>query len=237
MPVVTAVATVVATAEPSTPLTITLPDASGQIALPAGLVATTTIFTYSEFITPTETTGGLSFAGASFTLEATDVYGQPVTSFADRFTITLNYQDTDWQTAGISDENSLNLYYWNGIAWIAILPCDGCSLDTVNNRIVVELNHLTEFALLGNPLAVPEVNAYKTSGGVELRWTQAGSNVVRYAVYRSVKPYFAPGEVDVIKLDDVVAPGAGLQVSWVDPGPFTAPSAIITWSWLLTRTI
>ena len=67
----------------------------------------------------------------------------------------------DWQDAGIPVEENLNLYYWNGSAWVGVLPCAGCSLDTVNNHITAVLDHLTEFALLGSPLAAPAVSAAK----------------------------------------------------------------------------
>ena len=143
--------TAVATLAPTSPTTLTLPGGWGQVSLPAGLVTSTTTFTYTQIVTPTQATGGFTFAGRSFTLVATDAAGQPVTSFAGRYTITLNYQDADWQAAGIPAEANLNLYYWNEATWVALLPCAGCSLDTVNNRVTVVLDHLTEFALLGKP--------------------------------------------------------------------------------------
>ena len=72
-----------------------------------------------------------------------------MTAFYQPYDLTIQYADSDWQQAGISDESSLNLYWWNGSQWVGLLPCAGCSLDTQNNQIVVLLNHLTEFALLG----------------------------------------------------------------------------------------
>ena len=147
--------------------TLPLPNAQGQIAFPAGLVTTSTIFTYTEMLTPAQATGGFAFAGQSFTLVATDAAGQPVTSFTGHYTLTLNYSDADWQAAGIPAEENLNLYYWNGSAWVGILPCAGCALDTVNNRITAVLDHLTEFALLGSPLAAPAVTTSKATGGVD----------------------------------------------------------------------
>jgi hypothetical protein len=145
----TPVATVTATLEPAASATVTLPNNLGEIAFPSGLVTTTTTFTYTQIITPTQNTGAFAFAGRSFTLVATDANGQPITTFSGRFTITLNYSDADWQAAGIPGENNLNLYYWDGAGWAAVLPCAGCSLDTVNNRVVAALDHLTEFGLLG----------------------------------------------------------------------------------------
>ena len=216
LPTPTPVATAVATVAPAAPLTVTLPNAQGEIAFPAGLVTTTTVFTYSEFVTPTQATGGFAFAGASFTLEATDAVGQPITTFNGRYTITLNYQDADWQAAGIPAEENLNLYYWNGTAWVAILPCDGCSLDTVNNQLIAVLDHLTEFALLGSPLAAPAVSGHKESNGVELRWTQTQAGVARYEVYRSTNPYFTPDGGSLLD-GNVSAPGMGNQATFSDP--------------------
>jgi hypothetical protein len=209
------VATATATVAPDSPVTITLPNDWGQVELPAGLVTTTTIFTYSQFISPTQATGGFAFAGRSFTLEATDAAGQPVTTFSGSFTITLNYQD-----AGIPPEENLNLYYWNGTAWVGILPCDGCVLDTDNNQIIAVLDHLTEFALLGNPLARPEISATREPGGVELHWTQTQDGVARYEVYRSTDPYFAPDSGSLLD-GNVEAPGKDSQV--IFPDPFDEP--------------
>ncbi len=203
---------VAATAQPTAPVTVTLPHGEGELALPAGLVTTTTTFTYTEMLTPTQAAGGFAFAGQSFTLVATDAAGQPITTFAGRYTITLNYQDADWQNAGIPAEENLNLYYWNGTAWVAVLPCAGCSLDTVNNRITAVLDHLTEFVLLGSPLAAPAVSVAKVSSGIELTWLQVGGNVTGYEVYRSASPYFAPGGAGSEKL----LPGPGILTSYTD---------------------
>jgi parallel beta-helix repeat protein len=209
-------------APPATAVTLTLPHGEGELALPAGLVTTTTTFTYTEMLTPTQATGSFAFAGRSFTLNATDAAGQPVTTFAGRYTITLNYLDSDWQNAGIPAEANLNLYYWNGTAWVGILPCAGCSLDTVNNRITVVLDHLTEFALLGNPLAAPAISASRESNGLALRWTQTQDGVVRYEVYRSTNPYFTPASGQKLN-PDVSPPGMGNQATFTDAAAFAAP--------------
>ncbi len=213
---------VTAVVAPSNAAVLTLPNNWGQVELPAGLVTANTTFTYSQTISPTETTGSFALAGRSFTLEATDANGQPITTFSGRFTITLNYSDADWQATGIPAEENLNLYYWNGTAWVAILPCDGCYLDTANNQIVAVLDHLTEFALLGNPLAAPTVSGRKESNGVELRWTQTQEGVVRYEVYRSTNPYLTPA--DGQKLAPDVSPlGLDAQATFVDTGAFDPP--------------
>jgi hypothetical protein len=217
------VATATATVTPSAAVTLTLPNNCGQIALPAGLVTTTTVFTYSQFITPTQTAGVFAFAGRSFTLEATDSAGMPVTNFSRQFTITLNYSDADWQAAGIPDENSLDLFYWDGATWTATLPCTGCVLDTVNNRLIAVLNHLTEFALLGDTHQTLTVIVSRTVAAVELKWTHVYSDVQRYEVYRSTAPYFAPGDPGSMKLADVSPPALGSQASYTDSRAFDPP--------------
>jgi hypothetical protein len=111
---------------------------------------------------------------------------------------------------------------WNGTAWIAILPCAGCSLDTVNNRITAVLDHLTEFALLVNPLARPAVTASKETGGLELHWTQTQAGIVRYEVYRGTSPYFTPATGQKLS-SDVTPPGVGNQATFTDADAFATP--------------
>jgi hypothetical protein len=132
----------------------TLTSSDGHLTLnfPPGAVTSVTTVTYTAQLAPTSALGSFQFAGRSFTLEAT-VGGQPVTHFTGPFTLTLTYEDSDWQAAGISDENQLNLYCWDGSGWVGLLPCDGCSLDIVNNQLTAVLDHLTEFGLLACSLA------------------------------------------------------------------------------------
>ncbi len=132
--------------------TLDSPDGHVHIDFPAGAVTSTTTITYIGQPAPAHALGSFRFAGRSFTLEAT-AGGQPITRFTHPFTLTLTYADADWQAAGITDENQLNLYYWDGSSWVGLLPCDGCSLNTVNNRLMAVLDHLTEFGLLACPLA------------------------------------------------------------------------------------
>jgi len=77
-----------------------------------------------------------------------------VTTFDQPYTITIHYDEADWQAAGIWPEAGLNLAYWDAdtAAWVGLFPCAGCSLDTVNNVLVVVLDHLSEFAMVGRAL-------------------------------------------------------------------------------------
>ncbi len=87
------------------------------------------------------------FGGIAFSINAVDNAGNPVKQFAQPITLTLHYTDVDWQSAGLIEESALNLYFWDGQAWVPILPCAGCTHDQVNNLMIVRLNHLTLFAL------------------------------------------------------------------------------------------
>jgi len=104
---------------------------------------------YTQQTTTTQSLGNFQFAGRTFQLGATDSNGQPVTQFNQSYTLTIHYSEADWQAAGIS-EAGLNLIYWNGSQWAALLPCVGCGVDTVNNVLTVVLDHFTEFALVGS---------------------------------------------------------------------------------------
>jgi len=99
------------------------------------------------------------FSGIAFSLTAVDNRGNSVKQFVQPFTLTLHYTDTDWQNAGIGQESDLNLYFWNGAAWVLIPPCSACH-DLVANTLTVQLDHLTLFALrtFTNQLFLPVIN-------------------------------------------------------------------------------
>jgi len=134
---------------PSTGGTISSPDGDVEIEFPEGAVPDTVAVTYTAFYaSPHPPTGTFSFAGNAFILEVTEIAsGNPITTFAKPLTITIYYTDGDLN--GI-DEDTLELMYWNGSAWVT----DGITIvehDKVNNRIVVTIAHLTQFALFGKP--------------------------------------------------------------------------------------
>jgi thermitase len=137
---------------------------------PPESVTSSTTVTYTPNASPSNPVGDLVFAGLSCTLEATDVGGNPVTQFDLPYTLTLRYQDPDWQSAGVDDESTLNLYYWNGSQWEGVLPCSGCSLDTDNNVLVTVFDHFSEFGFMGegDPTSVVVSSFVACSGGAVL---------------------------------------------------------------------
>jgi hypothetical protein len=71
--------------------------------------------------------------------------GEPITTFVEPVTITIYYTEGDLNG---QDEGSLTLLYWNGSAWVD----DGITVierNTAFNYIVIQIEHLTEFALFG----------------------------------------------------------------------------------------
>jgi len=72
---------------------------------------------------------------------------QPGFHFERPITLTIAYSDEDVVDIPRGEE-SLELRYWTGSEW----SDDGITIvqrDTVNNRLVVSIAHLTEFALFG----------------------------------------------------------------------------------------
>lgn len=128
---------------------LTSPNGRVDLDFPPGTVSESTVVTYTQQTAPSQSAGSLAFAGTSFDISATDTHGNPVTSFSQVFNMTIAYADADWQNAGITDETTLNVHWWDGATWNALLPCAGCSHDTDDNEFVISLDHLTEFALLG----------------------------------------------------------------------------------------
>jgi len=124
------------------------PDGDISVEFPDGAVSDTAAVTYTSFyVPPHPPTSTFAFAGNAFTLDVTDIAsGRAITSFTEHpLTFTIDYTDGDLN--GV-DENTLDLRYWDGSAWVT----DGITIvehDKVNNRLVIRVEHLTEFALLG----------------------------------------------------------------------------------------
>lgn len=123
-----------------------------DLSFPPNAVTTPITISYSGLVTPTQSLGSAHSAGHSFLLEAHDSDGQPVTQFAQPYTLVISYTDEELAALGIN-EADLNLAFWDGSAWVNVLPCAGCGVDTVNNRLTAVLDHFTEFALVGRAAA------------------------------------------------------------------------------------
>jgi len=114
------------------------------IKVPPGAVTEPTQLAYTSVPTITCSLPGFVFAGRAFRLEAhRNSALHPGLVFEKPVTVTIHY--TEANVAGL-DENRLELRYWNGSAW----STDGIIVvkrDTANNRLVVTVAHLSEFAM------------------------------------------------------------------------------------------
>lgn len=117
------------------------------VNFPAGAVSAPTLLDYLLQPSPQHSLPGYRFANRAFTLNATS-NGQPLHQFNKPFTMLVRYDPSDLLAAGISNPATLNMVYWNGQGWQALLPCAGCGVDTAQRTVTVVLNHLSEFALV-----------------------------------------------------------------------------------------
>jgi hypothetical protein len=125
--------------------TITFEDGV-TLAFPPGAVTMPISISLTSVPVSLHTLPGGVIPVRGFALEARDSAGRLVTQFAQRYSLRVAYTEEDLAAAGVNPAG-LNLAFWNGSAWVAVLPCAGCSVDAVNKTITVKLNHFTEFSL------------------------------------------------------------------------------------------
>jgi hypothetical protein len=124
---------------------------------PAGATQVPLSAEFTELFAPTQEMSGQIAALHYFRLDAYDSQFNPTAQLNQPYTAVINYIDTEIAALGIN-EASLNLHFYNGSGWE---PCTGCTVDTVNNRLTVTLNHFGEFALVGTieyNVFLPNVN-------------------------------------------------------------------------------
>ena len=68
--------------------------------------------------------------------------------FMQPYTVTMTYDDADWQAFDISNESALNVYAMADGHWQALLPCNGCTMNTAANTITLQTDQTTDFALM-----------------------------------------------------------------------------------------
>jgi hypothetical protein len=123
-------------------------DVTTTLAFPPNAVSepvTVTLKLIASQAKPTR----FSFLGQRFSIEATAQDGTPVTTFSEPFTMTIHYDDDD--VAGM-DEASLAVHYWNeSLEQWEEIPAE-VNQDT--NTITCVLDHLTDFAVLGEIEAI-----------------------------------------------------------------------------------
>jgi PKD domain len=128
--------------------TLATEDGSFQAFFPTGAVTQTVYVTYTAHLTPSQPLTDELALLRDFTLEARTGDGTPVLSFGQPYTITLSYTDAELAARDLNETN-LMLVHWDGSAWVDTLPCAGCAVDTAANRVIIVLNYVGEFALVG----------------------------------------------------------------------------------------
>ncbi len=128
----------------------TLSDPDGtSLIFPAGALAADSSVSYSAQFFTTHPAPSDQAIIRSFQFAAVGADGNPITTFVNPYTLRVPYTDAQMATLGISDPTKLNVAYWDGTAWKAMLPCEGCSVDPATKTVIVVANHFTEFALVG----------------------------------------------------------------------------------------
>jgi hypothetical protein len=135
------------TVKPASGGLIVSPDGSTVVSFPAGADS----HEISATLTKAQpvSTGELAGIGHFFHLTAV-ISGTTtlVTQFDKPFTITVDYKDVETDAV---QESSLGLYTWDGSRWTRE---PSGSLDAAGNRLTAALDHLTLFAILGQPKPV-----------------------------------------------------------------------------------
>lgn len=120
-------------------------DEATSIIFPAGAVTASTTITFTT--QDPSLTGALYGINRFFRLDATDIEGNPVTSFAEPVTVVTHYTDEDLGTVA---EDSLDLYWLDDTTWTQ----DGIStIERGDHVITSTVSHFTTFALLGTESA------------------------------------------------------------------------------------
>lgn len=140
------------TFQTSTPIptsggTLTSNDGNVRVVFPSGSVTSTVDVTLTPIREPEHPPPADSMLVRSFAINARTASGAAITHFSPPLTVEVSYSEAEMAAHGLS-ESSLNLVYWNGAQWVSVLPCTDCRVDTEANKVIVQLNHLTEFALI-----------------------------------------------------------------------------------------
>jgi len=144
-------------AEPGTETTATFVHGSGATGTitvpPDALSETVTLVHTPDVPVADDHPGGFRLGGLTFDLTACPGgVCQEGYAFAQPISLTLEYTDAD--VAGVIEEE-IYLYTWDGAAWVDIVtdcgwPPTAYGRYPDENRLVVPLCHLSDFALVGN---------------------------------------------------------------------------------------
>lgn len=123
------------------------------LAIPTGTVSGTVVFTLTGVPTVTGLPAGTQDVGLHLAWTAAPTDGTPLTATLRPVTLTVRYNDAQWQAAQVAGEETLALWAYDPVntAWA---PLSG-TLDLVSNTVTVTTTVPGRYALLGAPYAGP----------------------------------------------------------------------------------
>lgn len=127
-------------------------DGQVKLDLPATDVHAGVDLAYTAIQTPTHPLPPGKRSLRLFRLLAANSEGGVINQFEANYSLEVSYTDADLTKLGVN-ETTLKLYFYDEATgqWIPI----GTTLDAPNNKAVGALDHFTDFALLGDPIAQP----------------------------------------------------------------------------------
>jgi len=116
------------------------------INVPAGAISGETTFNIQQGTAnsnqmPSNTVGAFMIGNKIFNINGEDTMGNAVRDFNSNLTITITLPDMPADTTG------LGVYYFNDTTneWVLV---PGATFDPANGKVVFQVNHLTEFAVI-----------------------------------------------------------------------------------------
>lgn len=117
-----------------------------QLDFPAGAVQDPLTVLFVGQLRSVGALDNIHMPARRFKLEGLTPNGQTVEQTSLPYTMVISYTDTQLEQLGVQ-EDKLTLLRWDGETWVDLLPCEGCGVDTEQNRVTVVLDRFGEFAL------------------------------------------------------------------------------------------
>jgi alpha-tubulin suppressor-like RCC1 family protein len=131
---------------------IILPNPNTALVIPAQPLTTTVLITATELIS-----SSIPAPCTNCTIPPDAPVIDVTVSSPVMVTVRWHIHFPNWppttrlQSASAIDEESLNVYHYKDGTWIPILPCTGCSLDTINHVLIANLTDEGIYAMMAIP--------------------------------------------------------------------------------------
>lgn len=126
-----------------TPAGDTFQMSNYTVNFPEGFIEANLVFTARPAPPPTTQNSGLNPVGIGIDMIIKDFLDNLITTFSDSFTLAVDLTDLDLSNI---NENTLSFYSTNdGVNWNKEIT----SVDIVNQKATLSVNHLTTFTLMG----------------------------------------------------------------------------------------